>query len=178
LVKRSRGRCRLGLGLGFAAIVLGGSAGAAVAMIDELAFERFMEVGRPVCSEQPAPACVALAWGFADSDGDEALSVAELAAIRTALEGWALRHQDELAAVERSGIALGLLLVDAIGLERLHTAYDADADGLISQRELLADVRLDQRPLAETLLDPAALDRAAIARRLGLPPALIERLGP
>jgi hypothetical protein len=137
-----------------------------------------MQTSRPVCALQPAAACVALAWRFADSDGDQGLSVAELAAIRTALEGWALRHQDELAAVERSGLALGLLLVDAIGLERLHTAYDADADGLISQRELLADVRLDQRPLAETLLDPAALDRAAIARRLGLPPALIERLGP
>jgi hypothetical protein len=173
LVKRARRRA-----LGLAALVLGGASAPAWAVVDEAAFERFMQTSRPGCALQPAAACVALAWRFADGDGDQGLSVAELAAIRTALEGWALRHQDELAAVERSGIALGLLLVDAIGLERLHTAYDADADGLISQRELLADVRLDQRPLAETLLDPAALDRAAIARRLGLPPALIERLGP
>jgi hypothetical protein len=137
-----------------------------------------MEVSRPVCSQQPAPACVALAWGFADSDGDEALSVAELAAIRAELESWALRHRDQLTPPEVSGLALGLLLVDSLGLERLHALYDSDADGAVSRSELLADVQLDQRPLAETLLDPAAVDRRAIARRLGLPPALLDRLEP
>jgi hypothetical protein len=121
---------------------------------------------------------VALAWDFADGDGDRALSVAELAAIRTELERWALRHRDRLAPAELSGLALGLLLVDSIGLERLHALYDRDADGLISRSELLADVRLDRRPLPETLLDPAAVDRVAIARRLGVPPALLERIAP
>jgi hypothetical protein len=77
-----------------------------------------------------------------------------------------------------SGLALGLLLVDSLGLERLHALYDSDADGVVSRSELLADVQLDQRPLAETLLDPAAVDRRAIARRLGLPPALLDRLEP
>ena len=178
MVKRFLARCRLGRCLGFAAVALGGSAGAAFAMIDELAFERFMQLGRPLCSQQPAPACVALAWSFADSDGDEGLSVAELAAIRAGLESWALRHRDRLSASEQSGLALGLLLVDSLGLERLHALYDTDADGAISRSELLADVQLDQRPLAETLLDPAAVDRRAIARRLGLPPALLDRLEP
>jgi len=178
LVKQTPGRCRLGWIVGCAAVALGGSAGAAFAMIDELAFERFMQVSRPICSEQPARACVALAWGFADSDGDQALSVAELAAIRAELESWALRNQDQLTAPEQSGLALGLLLVDSLGLERLHALYDTDADGAISRSELLADVQLDQRPLAETLLDPAAVDHRAIARRLGLPPALIERIRP
>jgi hypothetical protein len=178
LVKRFLARCGLGLYLGIAAVAFGGSAGAAFAMVDELAFERFMQVGRPICSEQPAPACVALAWAFADSDGDQVLSVAELAAIRTELESWALRHRNQLSAPEQSGLALGLLLVDSLGLERLHALYDTDADGAISRSELLADVQLDQRPLAETLLDPAAVDRHAIARRLGVPPALLDRLEP
>ena len=178
MVKRSPARHRLGRIVGCAALALAGSAGAALAMIDELAFERFMHASRPVCSGQPAPACVALAWAFADSDGDQALSVAELAAIRTELESWALRHRDQLTAPEQSGLALGLLLVDSLGLERLHALYDSDADGALSRSELLADVRLDERPLAETLLDPAAVDHHAIARRLGLPPALLERLEP
>ena len=159
-------------------MTLGGAAVPASAAIDEPGFERFMEVGRPVCSEQPAPACVALAWGFADSDGDQALLAAEWAAIRAELESWALRHRDQLTPPEQSGLALGLLLVDSLGLERLHALYDADADGAVSRSELLADVRLDQRPLAETLLDPAAVDRRAIARRLGVPPALLDRLEP
>jgi len=175
-LQRSSGG-RLGRILG-AAVALGAAPGAAWAVIDGPAFERFMQASRPVCAEQPARACVALAWSFADRDGDRALSLAELAAVRTELESWALRHRDRLTAPERSGLALGLLLVDSLGLERLHALYDQDADGLISRNELLADVRLDERPLPETLLDPAAVDRPAIARRLGVPPALLERLAP
>jgi hypothetical protein len=178
VVKHAPGRHRLARILGLAALALGGSPGSAAAVIDGPAFERFMQVGRPLCAEQPASACVALAWGFADGDGDRALSVAELAAVRTEVERWALRNRDRLTQPELAGLALGLLLVDSLGLERLHAVYDADADGLISRSELLADVRLDQRPLPETLLDPAAVDRPAIARRLGVPPALLERLAP
>ena len=37
-------------------------------------------------------------------------------------------------------------------------------------------MHLDQRPLGQVLLDPVAVDRAAIARRLGLPPALIDHI--
>ena len=178
MVKRAPRRRRLSLGLGFAAVAFGTSAAAAFVPTDERAFERFMEVGRPLCSEQPARACVALAWSFADRDGDQTLSVAELAAIRDELESWALRHRERLTTPEQSGLALGLMLVDSLGLERLHALYDTDGDGAVSRSELLADVRLDQRPLADILLDPAAVDRGAIARRLGLPPALIERLQP
>ena len=150
----------------------------AAAVIDADGFERFMQASGPVCTEQPAGDCVTLAWSFADSDGDQELSVAELTAIRTELENWALRNREQLTPPSRSGLALGLLLADSLGIERLHSLYDADADGGISRSELLADVRLDERPLPETLLDPAAVDRAAIARRLGLPPALLERIQP
>ncbi|MCE3247903.1 MAG: hypothetical protein K0R41_1728, partial [Geminicoccaceae bacterium] len=68
--------------------------------------------------------------------------------------------------------------VDSIGLERLHALYDADQDGLLSRSELLADVRLDERPLGEVLLDPAAVDHRAVARRLGIPPSMVENALP
>jgi hypothetical protein len=164
-----------------AALALAMLASPAAAQGDDgaaLAFERFMRESRPICLQEPAADCIALAWQFADEDGDRGLAVAELAAIRAAFAEWVLRHQDELTRPERSGIALGFLIVDSIGLERLHALSDADQDGLISRSELLADVQLDQRPLAETLLDPAAVDRRAIARRLGVPPALLDRLEP
>jgi hypothetical protein len=71
---------------------------------------------------------------------------------------------------------MGLWLVDAVGLDYLHAAYDTDGDGLISRAELLVDVRLDERPIAAVLLDPEAVDHAAIGRRLGLPPSMLDRL--
>jgi hypothetical protein len=143
-----------------------------------VAFDRFMRASRPICLEQPAEHCIALAWRFADADGDQGLSVLELAAIRSAFEQWTGRSWDDLSQPERSGIALGFLIVDSIGLERLHAIYDTDRDGLISRSELLADVRLDQRPLGQVLLDPAAVDHRAVARRLGVPPAMLDHALP
>jgi hypothetical protein len=175
--RRRHGRHRLpaiGLVLG----TLGGSPAAVAEVADGVALDHFMQASRPICLEQPAAVCVGLAWRFADADGDQALSLDELLAVRRELGDWALRHQDELTGPERSSLTLGLLLVDSIGLERLLGLYDADADGLVSRSELLAGVTLAPRPLGPTLLDPAAVDRAAIARRLGLPPALLERLEP
>jgi hypothetical protein len=116
------------------------------------------------------------AWRFADADRNDGLSLDELEALRADLEVWAIWRQADLAAEERSGIALGLWLVDSVGLEYLHAAYDADGDGLISRNELLADVHLDERPIGTVLLDPEAVDHAAIARRLGLPPTILDRL--
>jgi hypothetical protein len=142
------------------------------------AFDQFMRASRPVCVQRPAEECVALAWRFADTDGDHELSAAELTSLRAEVEDWALGYPDELSPPERSSVALGLLLVDSIGVERLLQLYDANHDGLISERELLADVRLDRRPLGQILLDPAAVNRAAVARRLGLPPALLDQLQP
>ena len=141
-------------------------------------FDRFMRSTRPICLERPAEHCVALAWRFADADGDQGLSVAELASIRAAFEQWAVRYRDELSPPERSGIALGFLIVDSIGLERLHAIYDTDRDGLVSRPELLADVRLDQRPLGQVLIDPAAVDHRAVARRLGVPPTMLDHALP
>jgi hypothetical protein len=141
-----------------------------------VAFDRFVAESDPVCRFRRATACVDLAWRFADTDADQGLSLEELEALRAELEVWAIWRQAELAENERSGIALGLWLVDSIGLEYLHAAYDANGDGLISRSELLADVQLDERPIGAVLLDPAAVDHVAIARRLGLPPTILERL--
>ena len=57
-----------------------------------VAFERFMRTSRPICLERPAEHCVALAWRFADADGDQGLSVVELASIRATFEQWAVRY--------------------------------------------------------------------------------------
>jgi hypothetical protein len=155
-----------------------GIAGASQAAAEPpiVAFDRFVSESNPVCQSRSAGECVARAWGFADADKNGGLSLTELEALRADIEVWAIWRQAELAAHERSGIAFGLWLVDSIGLDYLHAAYDADGNGLLSRSELLADVRLDERPIAAVLLDPVAVDHAAIARRLGLPPAVLEQL--
>jgi hypothetical protein len=153
-----------------------GTARAAAPEPPIVAFDRFIAESNPVCQLGRAADCVDLAWRFADADGNQGLSVDELQAIRTDVEVWAIWRQADLAAHERSGIAMGLWLVDVVGLEYLHAAYDSDGDGLISRIELLADVELDERPIGAVLLDPAAVDHAAIGRRLGLPPSMLDRL--
>lgn len=143
-----------------------------------LIFDRFVASSAAVCLYQPAAECVEVGWLFADQDGDEGLSVAELQDVRDGLRAWAVWRADDLTATERSLFALGFLVVDGLGVERLHGLYDVDQDGLVDRDELLADVHLDDRPLGEVLLDREALDRAAFAARLGLPPALLDRLRP
>jgi hypothetical protein len=173
LVKR---RLVLGLWVSLLALAAAGSPRAAAPEPPVVAFDRFVSESNPVCQLRRATECLDLAWRFADADADQGLSLDELEALRADLEVWAIWRQAELAAHERSGIAFGLWLVDSVGLEYLHAAYDADGDGLISRAELLADVRLDKRPIGTVLLDPAAVDHAGIARRLGLPPTVLERL--
>jgi hypothetical protein len=145
---------------------------------DVLAFDRFVTVSSPVCQHQPADDCVDVGFAFADADGDGRLSVSELEALRHQIRAWSEWRRPDLTEFELRSIALGLWLVDALGVEALQALYDENRDLYLTRAELLADVTLDERPLGEVLLDPEALDRAAIAARLGLPPALLERLQP
>jgi hypothetical protein len=143
-----------------------------------LAVDRFVAASTPVCLYRPAAACVEAGWAFADRDADQGLSVLELEEVRNELRAWAQWRAEDLHPTERSLLALGFLVVEGVGVERLHGLYDQDGDGIVDREELLADVRLDERPLGEVLLDREAVDRAAIAARLGVPPALLERLQP
>jgi hypothetical protein len=161
---------------GAVAVLAAGTARAAAPEPPIVAFDRFISESNPVCQFGRAADCLDLAWRFADADGNQGLSVDELQALRTDVEVWAIWRQADLAAHERSGIAMGLWLVDVVGLEYLHAAYDTDGDGLVSRTELLADVELDERPIGAVLLDPQAVDHAAIGRRLGLPPSMLDRL--
>lgn len=138
-------------------------------------FDRFVRDSGPVCRFDPARRCVALAWRLADADGDGGLSLSELRWIRTALRDWVV-WRDDLTRTENAAIAAGLLLAEMVGIERLHRLHDLDGDGRVAPDELLADVALDGRPIGEILLDPASLDHQALARKLGLPQALVDRI--
>lgn len=140
-----------------------------------LAFDRFVTVASPVCDHQPARDCIEIGWEFADIDGDGSLSIAELELVRDALEEWSAQRRESLTARERSLISFGLWLVDQVGLQNLYASYDEDGDERLTREELLADVRLDERPLGEILIDPTAVDLKGLAERLGVLLPLLER---
>ncbi len=130
-------------------------------------FDKFVTGAVPTCQNQPAQICVDTGWTFIDTDTNGGISATEVNALRTTMGDWFAWRQTSLTEQERSALALGLFVADAVGLENLLAGFDANGDGQLTQRELLADVTMDQRPLGEILADPDAVNRDAIAQRLG-----------
>jgi hypothetical protein len=129
--------------------------------------EQFIREASPTCRDEPAQRCVDLAWRLADSDADGNWSNQELDRVRAMFPGWMTSHRKDLNARELTVLTSALALIDMVGFKALMVGFDEDRDGLVSQGELLADVRLDRRPLAQVLADPEAVDRESFARRFG-----------
>jgi len=174
-VRRARVARRFGLGrVWFGVAILCAMAVGAGEAADRMApsaavagFDRFVTESTPVCLQQPASRCVDAGWRYADTDRDRGLTLGELRAVRDTLAEWTQWRGDGVTRGERMAIGLGLWIVDSVGLEALMKGYDGNGDGRLSRDELLTDVRLDDRPLGKILLDPSAVDRAAVAKRLG-----------
>lgn len=132
-----------------------------------LAFDDFVKGHRDLCERQAAANCVDAGWRFADSDRDGRLSLDEVTAVRGALVNWTNWRGESLNKAEQGAIALGVWLVDSVGLAKLFDSYDSNGDAALTRDEILADVALDERPLGEVLLDEQAVDREAVAQRLG-----------
>ena len=107
----------------WAALVLAafapGTAAAASPSAAVAAFERFIGTSAPICSRQPSAACVEVGWSFTDADRSGELSLREFEAVRTALSNWTIWRDDNLNAREQSSIALGLWVIEMIGLDTL-----------------------------------------------------------
>ena len=119
-------------------------------------FDRFVASSGPVCQREASGRCVDLGLAFADRDGDGRLSVDELDVVRRELKAWLAWKGPKLTPAERTGASLGVWLVDTAGLPALFDSFDANGDGRVTRGELLADV-----------LDPEAVDRSAVAGRVG-----------
>jgi hypothetical protein len=143
---------------------------------DSRVLQAFIAHARKLCETRPAQTCVDLGMKFAAANPKQGLTLADLQNLRKRIGDWYQWHRTQLSPGERASFALGLLMADGMGLERLHAAFDLDGDGKVSEKELLANVRLDDRPLGKVLSDPTAVDRVGLAQKLGLPPTLTNGL--
>ncbi len=164
------------IGLGLLASERALAAEARTVAPEVVRFEQFIREAAPLCLRRPAIDCIDAGWAYADRDGDDRVSLDELLRVRGTLLDWTEWRDDSLHTGERAAIVFGVWLVDNVGLENLMASYNASGDGRLSREELLTDVRLDSRPLGEVLLDPEAVDRAAVARRLGPYSPMLEGL--
>jgi len=138
--------------------------------------QSFLNRVQALCTSQPSRVCVDAGWKFAAAAPQRGLSLSDVGELQRNLKTWFAWHQVHLSPRERASVGFGLLMADGIGAVRLHRAFDANGDGLVSQAELLADVALDNRPLGKVLSDPNSVNRARLARRLKLPPILVGGL--
>ncbi len=138
--------------------------------------QSFLDRAQSLCIGGPAKRCVDAGWKFAAAAPARGLTRADVETLHQRLKVWYGWRQSQLSSQERASIGLGLLLAEGIGADRLHRLFDTDGDGLVTRAELLAEVTLDSRPLGKVLSDPKAVDRAALARRLNLPPVLVDSL--
>jgi hypothetical protein len=140
-----------------------------------LAFDRFMTQSSPACQTQSSKRCVEAGWKLADRDGDGTLTLPETQALRAQVGDW-LAWKDGIPPREKANVAMGLWVVDSAGLPNLFASYDANGDSRLTQAELTADIRLDERPLGKVLTDEKSVDRQRFSQRLGPLSKLAESL--
>jgi len=138
-----------------------------VATPGAIALEKFVQSSAPTCRTQPSAKCVDLGWAYADRDKNGTLSLSEVETIRDDIVAWHAWKGETLSPRDRASFNMGLWAAERVGVNNLFASYDVNGDGALTKNELLADVKLDQRPLGQVLADEKAVNRQQFAARLG-----------
>lgn len=140
--------------------------------------DRFVAGVGPLCLKAPARECIDRGFAYADADRDGRISPDEAKAVNRQVTAWTQSEASQRVPQDRQRVVLGLIVVQTVGIDNLVASYDANGDGFLSKEELLADVKLDQRPLPVVLSDPKSVDWDRLAGRAGVAAPLLRRLFP
>lgn len=132
----------------------------------------------PICLKAPAAQCVDQGFAYADRNRDGRLSLPETKALEGEVAAWTKANANRLPPEERQRLVTGLVVFQSVGAEALFASYDANGDKALSKEEVLADVKLDQRPLPQVLSDPKSINWDRLASRAGSAAPLLKRLFP
>ena len=138
--------------------------------------DRFIKGIGPVCLKAPARTCIDRGFAYADKDRSGTLSLPETEAVYQEVEDWKEANAQTLAPADRQQINSVMTVIDTLGLGTVFNGYDGNGDGQLSKSELLADLKLDGRPLPEILSDPNAINWSNLTARAGMAGPLIKRL--
>lgn len=141
-------------------------------------FDDFIVGLRSACARAPAATCAGAIGAYLDSDADGGIELREVERARDRARRAARDEKSALNSVERSLIAVALMVFKHAGLPEVFANFDADADGRLSQAELFADFRLDRRSFKDVIADPDAVDWKRFAGRFGKVGFLITDLLP
>ena len=130
-------------------------------------FASFIVGLRDVCAQQPSRTCTRRVSSFLDRDNDDRVSLQEVETVRAQAQSTARDRNSAISGIERTSISIGLLALPRANLPAVFANFDTDRDGGLSEDELFADFRLDQRPLARIVADPNGVDWTAFAMRFG-----------
>ena len=173
LLGRLTGR-PLVLGLTLTVGILGSAALAGATAV----FDGFVDSMRTICSEQPASSCTYAVSTFLDADGDGYVTEAEIIQARDEARGSMQQQTSDLNPEARSIIAVALLVSQDSQIPGVFSNFDSNGDGGLDEAEMFADFSLDQRPFAELVSDPNAVDWQSFATRFGTAGILILGLLP
>ena len=130
-------------------------------------FAGFIVGLRDVCAEQPARACTGRVSSFLDSDKDKRVSLREFEAVRGDAKSAVSKKNSSLSTTERNMISIALLAFQQVKLADVFGKFDSNNDGGLSEGELFADFKLDQRPMAKIVADDNGVDWQSLAARFG-----------
>ena len=99
-----------------------------------------------LCRLQSAEKCINHVWNVVDGDGDGMVSAEEIDRFVQHMRRW--NKTTDRGLKDRSIVGVGLLALNLVGADRVIESYDADGDGMLSKDEALADLLLDDRPIA------------------------------
>jgi hypothetical protein len=132
----------------------------------------------PLCLKAPAAQCVDQGFAYADRDRDGRLSLPEAKSVEAEVSAWTKANAGRLPPEERQRLVTGLVVFQTVGTDNLFASYDSNGDGALTKDEVLADVKLDKRPLPQVLSDPASVNWDRLAARAGSAAPLLKRLFP